>query len=199
MDMKQNLFKSVAVAMMLVAVATLASTKNAKADIIGIGLGYEFESNLIAFDVLVPLKHHGAKRPQGSVLNFGLRIRGGNNERTGMYSYSSEWIDLAVPVAYEYVFDSGISIVAGAEFRYVDEKEKVSSTGTVYPKNNVVDDMRLGGGIVLGSDYFFKSGVFLGLRIAAGALFYEWAYEEGGRREGVYGYAAPTLSVGYMF
>ena len=193
-NLKQNFFKSVAVA--LVAVAMLASAKSAKADIVGVGLGYEFNRSLVAIDFLVPLKHHGAKRPQGGVLNFGLRIRGTTNKRER--SYSSEWVYLAVPVAYEHVFDSGISIIAGAEFRYFDWKETRISPSDE-PSKNVLDETRIGGGIVLGSDYFFKSGVFLGLRIAAGAASYKEIYEAGGDLSGIYGYAAPTLSVGYMF
>ena len=192
--MKQNLFKSVAI--MLLAVATLASAKSAKADIVGVGLGYDFGGNLIAVDVLVPLQHHGAKRPQGGVLNLGLRILGANNKRTG--HDSSESVSLAVPVAYEHVFDSGISIITGAEFRYYDYKQTRLSPSS-NPSSNVVDDQILGGGVVLGSNYFFKSGVFLGLKISAGAVYYKEMYERGSDRTGIEGYAAPTLSVGYMF
>ena len=196
--MRQNLFQSIAV--VLVAVAMLAGNKSAKADIVGIGLGYDLDRDLIAIDFLIPLGHHGEKRPQGGVLNLGLHIRGANNERGGLYT--SSWVSLALPVAYEHVFDSGISIIAGAEFVYSDYQETIITPDDITnADDNVVSEKRLGGGIVLGTHYFFKAGVFLGLQIAAGAVSYEEIYQEGDyvRRSGIYGYASPTFSVGYMF
>ena len=213
MDMKQNLFKSVAVAMMLVAVATLASTKNAKADIIGIGLGYEFDSTLIAFDILVPLKHHGAKRPQGGVLNLGLNIRGGSRQRDEEGT-SFDWIRFSIPVAYEHVFDKGISILGGLEFAYYSNDENSFSEDEARTFTSRKQQKDYGGGVVLGTHYFFKSGAFLGFRVSAGVGHSTYAYQrktefqpgvsgtDTETNEGhttIYGYAAPTLSVGYMF
>ena len=207
--MRQNFFTSVAVA--LVAVATLASTKNAKADIIGVGLGYEFDPSRIAIEFLIPLKHHGAKRPQGGVLNLGLNIRGSSRQRNAE-GRSFDWIGFSIPVAYEHVFDSGISILGGLEFAYYSNDENFFSNDEARTFDSSNQQKDYGGGVVLGTHYFFKSGVFLGLRLSAGVGHSTYTYQRktdahnGGTdtetKEGhtsIYAYTSPTLSVGYMF
>ena len=211
--MRQNFFRSVAIAMMLVAVATLATAKSAKADIVGVGLGYRFEPSRIAIDFLFPLKHHGAKRPQGGVLNLGLDIKGGFRKRDEE-GENLDWIGFSIPVAYEYVFDSGISILGGAEFLYYSRDEDYFSVDERRTYTYSEQQKEYGGGVVLGTHYFFKSGVFLGFRVSAGVAHSTYAYERktefqprvGGTDTetnegytGIYGYVAPTFSVGYMF
>ncbi len=211
--MRQNFFRSIAVAMMLVAVATLATAKSAKADIVGVGFGYQFEPSRVAIDFLFPFKHHGAKRPQGGVLNLGLDIRGASVQRDEE-GENLDWIGFSIPVAYEYVFDSGISILGGAEFLYYSSDEDYFSVDERRTYTYSEQEKDYGGGIVLGTHYFFKSGVFLGSRVSAGVVHSTYAYERktefqprvGGTDTetnegytGIHGYAAPTFSVGYMF
>ena len=196
--MKQIFFKSIALALLVVAL--LAGGKVAKADVVGVGLGYQFEPSRIAIDLLIPLKHHGAKRPQGGVLNLGLNIMGSSQkQRSRLRGRNFDWIGFSLPIAYEYVFDSGISILGGAEFVYFsNDGNSVFNSITSYNK-----DTTYGGGVVLGTHYFFKSGVFLGLRVSTG-VGYSSTYESSPsasevKHTTVSGYAAPTLSVGYMF
>ncbi len=183
--MRQNIFKSIAIA--AIAVAMLGSGKSAKAEKIGLGLGYEFDRDLVAIDFLFPLERHGAKRPRGGVLNFGLRIMGVNDTQDG--AYSEEWISFALPILYEHVFERGLSASLGLEYRYYDavEGEASSPTKTSF----------MGGGIVGGSNYFFKNGIFFGWKIAAGVV-YQQTSTAGGDLSSTHGYIAPTLSFGYM-
>ena len=209
--MRQNLFKSAAV--VLVAVAMLAGSKSAKADIVGIGLGYRFEPSRIAIDFLIPLKHHGAKRPQGGVLNLGLDIRGGFRKRD-QQGTNFDWIGFSLPVAYEHVFDNGISIITGAEFLYFSNNEDYYSDDRSRTFASSEKRTDYGGGIVLGTHYFFKGGAFLGFRVSAGVGHATYAYnrktdypesssnadtEANEGHTAIYGYASPTFSVGYMF
>ncbi len=194
--MKQNIFKSIAIA--LVAVAMLVAGKSAKAAIVGVGLGYDFGRDLIAVDFLIPLAPQDAKRPQGGVVNLGLRIGGFSDAGS---QEEEKWLSLAVPVAYEHVFENGISIITGAEFRYYNSE--ITTKQPIYNNELIIRTVTiqagfssLGGGIVLGSDYFFESGVFLGLRIAAGVVS---GKTDTGSYTNIRGYATPTLSVGYMF
>ncbi len=209
--MKQNLFKAIVVAG--VAVAMLSAGKSAKADIVGVGLGYDFGREFIAVDFLIPLEHHGAKRPRGGVLNLGINIRGGFRKR-GIEGTNFDWIGFSTPVTYEHVFGSGISILAGAEFRYYSSDEDRVDNDQYSLDTSNEKRTEYGGGIVLGTHYFFKSGVFLGFRVSGGVAHSTYAYErarvhsEGingtdtNSSEGhttIYGYTAPTFSVGYMF
>ena len=210
--MKQNLFKAIVVAG--VAVAMLYGGKSAKADIVGVGLGYDFGREFIAVDFLIPLEHHGAKRPRGGVLNLGINIRGGFRKR-GIEGTNFDWIGFSTPVTYEHVFGSGISILAGAEFRYYSSDEDRVDNDQYSFDTSSEKRTDYGGGIVLGTHYFFKSGVFLGFRVSAGISYSTYAYERASvynsevtnltytnsseEHTTIYGYAAPTLSVGYMF
>ena len=208
--MRQNLFQSIAV--VLVAVAMLAGSKSAKADIVGIGLGYQFEPERIAINFLIPLEHHGAKRPQGGVLNLGLNIRGGSRQR-GEQGTNFDWIGFSLPVAYEHVFDNGISIITGAEFLYYSDDEDYYSNDQRREFISSEQRTDYGGGIVVGTHYFFKGGVFLGFRVSAGVGHSTYADNretnwhndistDADANEGhttIYGYASPTFSVGYMF
>ena len=202
--MKQNLFKAIVVAG--VAVAMLYGGKSAKADVFGIGLGYQFEPSRIAIDFLLPLEHHGAKRPRGGVLNLGINIRGGFRKR-GIEGTNFDWIGFSTPVTYEHVFGSGISILGGAEFLYYSNDEDYDGYFSIGPFTSNEKRTEYGGGIVLGTHYFFKSGVFLGFRVSAGVVYQTYAYSNNRRgypnsneeHTSISGYAAPTFSVGYMF
>ena len=153
----------------------------------GISLGHRFEPSRIAVDLLFPLHRGEGHRPRGGVIQAGLHILGGDRQHS---NYGFDWLGLVVPVAYEHVFSKGISIIGGAEFLYL----RSNSLG-----NNSITRKDLGGGLVIGTNYYFTSGVFLGFRTSAGITYVKNIYDDGSRGTGIAGYVDPTISVGYMF
>ena len=189
-------FRRVLLSFVATIVGCFFAVQTASAAVFGMSLGHRFEPSRIAIDFLFPLKHDSGHRPRGGVIQTGLHILGGDGGRDGIYSMN--WIGLAIPIAYEHVFSSGISIITGAEFLYYESK-RTHYAASIISVTDITRDSELGGGIVIGTNYYFKSGVFFGFRTSVGIAASETTYESGGKYNGIAGYVDPTISVGYMF